>query len=304
MQCFRPLRGHWVTSQSKFGEVRQLRWDAPLGSADGITVACGTCIGCRLDRSRDWTVRMLHEQQLHPASCFVTLTYRPEDVPSDRSLHVEDWQAFKRRLDRRIGKTRFFMCGEYGDAVLDSGDQQGLPHWHAILFGYDFRKDRKFHKHNKHGDALYTSALLEDVWGKGWAPIGDATPQSIRYVASYVNKKQTGERSDAVYGRRRPPFCTMSRRPGIGADWFARYGKRTMAQDECVLDGKPVPVPRYYDRLFKESDPEEFERLVDARMAAKRAAGEHDQPERLKTREGIVRRSLERFSRDLKERKR
>ena len=54
-------------------------------------------------------MRCVHEMQMHDASCFVTLTYRPECLPEGGSLLYADFQAFMKRLRKRIGvPVRFF----------------------------------------------------------------------------------------------------------------------------------------------------------------------------------------------------
>ena len=78
-------------------------------------VPCGHCIGCQLDRSRQWADRMLCElQSAQGKGIFVTLTYAPERVPiswykdNEDSLHrsytlkKDDLQAFNKRLRRRF----------------------------------------------------------------------------------------------------------------------------------------------------------------------------------------------------------
>lgn len=104
------------------------------GDCRPVTVACRQCIGCRLDSSRDWAVRCVHEAQVSDASCFVTLTYDEANVP--RSLTHAHFQAFMHRLRKRLNRSiRFYMAGEYGDTTL-------RPHYHACMFGTDFSGDR------------------------------------------------------------------------------------------------------------------------------------------------------------------
>jgi hypothetical protein len=53
-------------------------------------------------------------------------------------------------------------------ATTDSpGDLTRRPHYHALIFGYDF-PDRILLKKSKSGD-LFTSELLTSVWGLGHA---------------------------------------------------------------------------------------------------------------------------------------
>lgn len=129
-----------------------------------------------------WAVRIVHEAQMWPQNSFITLTYRPEDLPQGGSLNVEHYQLFMKKLRaRNTGhKIRFFHCGEYGEKL-------SRPHYHAILFNYDFPDKKVFSE--KNGNTIYTSELLEDIWGKGFCTIGDVTFQSAAYVARYVMKK-------------------------------------------------------------------------------------------------------------------
>ena len=96
-----------------------------------MEVACGQCLGCRLDYSRMWAMRIVHESTLHEyngGNCFVTLTYRDEiectedqllsgdHIPKDWSLKKSDFQNFMKRLRWAFPKQeiRYFYVGEYG----------------------------------------------------------------------------------------------------------------------------------------------------------------------------------------------
>ena len=48
----------------------------PAGSSSKRPVRCGQCRGCRLEYSRQWAVRIMHEAQMHESNVFVTLTYK------------------------------------------------------------------------------------------------------------------------------------------------------------------------------------------------------------------------------------
>lgn len=210
----------------------------------------------------------MHEAQVHDRNTFITLTYSDESIPSDRSVDVREWQLFAKALRKKISPFRFFHCGEYGDRLH-------RPHYHACLFGLDFNDDRIFLKTSKAGDALFTSPTLDSVWKKGHAVIGEVTFDSAAYVARYIMKKVNGNQAENHYAwtdettgevhLRRPEYTTMSRRPGIGKEWFDRYGGEVFRGDFVVTNGRKAQPPKYYDRLFEMEAPEEMERIKRAR---------------------------------------
>lgn len=229
---------------------------------------CGWCMDCRLRRSRDWALRMMHESQEHEASCFITLTFDQAHLPDDLSLSVRTWQLFLKRLRKRLEprRIRFFACGEYGERTL-------RPHYHAVLFGVDFHEDRTMLK-RKNGYPLFVSPTLASVWRFGLHSIGALTFDSAAYVARYVTKKIRGSdasehytRVDAETGETwevLPEFATMSRggrsgERGIGYSFFEKYTDEMYNRDEVVSAGRLFPPPRYYDALLSEQDPERYE---------------------------------------------
>lgn len=256
MPCFHPVSA-WQRSD---GTVVFAERGDILRS---LQLSCGGCIGCRVERSRKWAVRCMHEASLHPQNCFVTLTYDDEHCPKDGSLNVRDWQLFAKRL-RKSGGFRFYMCGEYGS-------RNWRPHYHALLFGRDF-DDKLYDRRGSQDDKIYRSALLDSVWGHGFASIGAVTFESAAYTAAYCVDKWTGPNSDDYYNRincfgvravLKPPFNIMSRRPGIGAAWLEKFHRRTYAFDEVIVNGKSTGVPRYYDKLYKRMGSEYADRLSD-----------------------------------------
>ena len=47
-----------------------------------MMVPCGSCMSCRLEKSRQWGVRCMHEAKLYENNCFVTLTFDDESYLS------------------------------------------------------------------------------------------------------------------------------------------------------------------------------------------------------------------------------
>ncbi len=121
---------------------------------NSIQLPCGQCIGCRLERSRQWAIRCVHEAELHEENCFITLTFSPENINKKGTLIKADFQKFMKRLRKKyIGKViRYMHCGEYGEI----GNR---PHHHACIFGLDF-KDKIYWKNSESGKRIYTSETL------------------------------------------------------------------------------------------------------------------------------------------------
>lgn len=267
------------------------------GDCRPVTVACRQCIGCRLDRSRDWAVRCVHEAQMHSASCFVTLTYSDEFVP--RCLTYTHFQLFMHRLRKRLrSRVRFFMSGEYGETT-------GRPHFHACLFGCDFSDDRVYYRKSSSGSRLYKSAFLDSVWGLGLCSIGDVTFESAAYAARYICKKVTGDDAEMHYQRvdretgevyqLEPEFSRMSLKPGLGASWCLRYMSDVLPRDYVVVNGARWPVPDYYIELLRRSN--DYERLAEVEYerfvrGSKPEVSADSTPERLAAREAVVRAQL------------
>ena len=131
MPCYTPLKG-WRSQERTESGKRAITFRLREGYADmPVDVPCGQCIGCRLERSRQWAVRCMHEASLYENNCFITLTYNEDHIPSDGSLKKDHFQKFMKRLRKKFGAgIRFFHCGEYGAEL-------SRPHYHAILFNFD-----------------------------------------------------------------------------------------------------------------------------------------------------------------------
>lgn len=77
------------------------RWQKNCGGATR-QLACGQCIGCKLEYARQWAVRCVNEAQLYKHNAFITLTYDDAHLPSDNGLHYEHFQTFIKRLRKTI----------------------------------------------------------------------------------------------------------------------------------------------------------------------------------------------------------
>ena len=183
---------------------------------------------------------------MHEDNCFVTLTYNENNLPAGGSLQLRHFQLFMKKLRGKYGaKIRFFHCGEYGPLLA-------RPHYHALLFGMDFNDKLLIHQ-SPDKKPQYQSNQLEKLWGKGFCTIGAVNYQSAGYCARYIMKKITGRQAESHYQGKKPEYVTMSRRPGIGSTWFAKYQNDIYPDDHVIIDGKPKRVPSYYDYLIENS---------------------------------------------------
>ena len=256
-----------------------------------LSLPCGQCIGCRLERSRQWAMRCMHEAALYQRNSFVTLTYSDEFLPKRSMLDYPAFQKFMKRLRKAAGTNgvRFYMCGEYGP-------ENGRPHYHACLFNWDFA-DRKYWRKSESGEKLYRSALLEKLWPFGNSEIGDVTFQSAAYVARYCVQKVTGHNAKAHYRRvdqdgvyQLPPeFNKMSLKPGIGATWLQKFQADVYPHDYVVVNGKEVKPPKYYDKLFSKVAPGDFEEIQFRRESQARANYLDNTDDRLAVKEIVAR---------------
>lgn len=240
MPCYCPHKGFRRSGGGFTPSPRESATRAP------ISVPCGQCIGCRLDRVRDWSIRCVHEAKLHDASSFLTLTYSDEFLPDGGTLVPLDLQLFMKRLRKRFEpqRLRFYACGEYGD-------ENSRPHYHVLLFGMRF-PDLVPNSRSKTGFVLYESALLDALWAKGRAIIGEVTRESAAYTARYCLKKVTGSAADEHYAGRHPEFARMSTKPGIGYGWLQRYETDAFPSAYVVVNGQKYPVPRYYQGKLRD----------------------------------------------------
>lgn len=266
MPCYNPITGYVTMNKTESGK-KEITFTKPLIFKEQIDIPCGQCIGCRLLKASIWAIRCYHEMSLHEENCFITLTYDDENLPNDYSVDKKVFQNFLKKFRREIypKKISYFMAGEYGE-------QSWRPHYHAIIFGFDFPD--KIRVQSKEVDnPYYISGFLSSLWPYGNHIIADANYETAAYVARYITKKITGTKAEAHYHRTildwneytgeiyhweeiqlEPEYCLMSRRPAIGKGWFEKYFKDCYPSDYLVVNGRKIPVPKYYDKLFEKMD--------------------------------------------------
>lgn len=230
-----------------------------------LTVRCGRCMGCRLDRARVWAIRCFHEAAMHDENSFLTITYNDQNLPFGGTLKREDLIKFHKRLRKKVPKLRVFYCGEYGSTTY-------RPHYHSLLFGYRPRDGELL---RQTPEPLYSTKYLSEIWGKGDITFGDITFKSAAYVAGYITKKVTGKHAEQHYQtfdpetgeiyQLTPEFSGQSRKPGIGEPWLRKFGNDAYLKDEIIINGIPMRPPRYYDKQMEKLNPELWNKTRAAR---------------------------------------
>jgi len=308
MACYHPIPAYRTSG----GDIT---FRAGHGVGLSLQLPCGQCIGCRLERSRQWALRCKYEASLYSDNCFVTLTYSDDKLPVDGGLRKEHLQLFIKRLRQRVARDlaaslgrkptkeefeknriRYFACGEYGDGLK-------RPHYHLVLFNYHF-SDRKEETKNGNGDKYYSSALLAQLWTFGFHVLADFSFETAAYVARYCTKKKSGAQavsSDGAPGYYsaidrdtgevvpiNPEFMVCSLKPGIGEGWYRRFAGDVYPSGFVIHDGMRMAPPKYFDTLLKRSgglDELERQRLKRVRKASRTKADRL--PDRLRVREAV-----------------
>lgn len=275
-------------------------------------VPCGHCMGCRLDRARTWADRMLIELADNDyKAVFATLTYDNDHLPRLKSgcfqlpddegvtflsedkvwlldamdlpkppatLSVRDTQLFFKRLRKAFPgrKIRYFLSGEYGPKT-------NRPHYHAIIYGLTLADlgDCVIHKFNDLGHALYRSQKFADIWSNGHCLLSPVNWNTCSYVARYTMKKKYKSDDEHAYDDGRlPPFCTMSRRPGIGlskASELLSRGDKAFVRDENgvheVYLGRPFirSALRPHIQAVMDASPEDLQGVIDVEFPSVKA---------------------------------
>lgn len=271
MICYTPL-------SAGFDEARNITFNPNNIYGSPLTLPCGQCIGCRLERSRNWATRAMHEYQSQDyIGSFLTLTYSEPNLPPSKSLDSDAMPLFFRRLKKHLypKKISYLYCGEYGDKF-------DRPHYHALVFNHDFdlSKNKAPQITNWGANSLdsllntkssddslylepvshhelgcsYQSKTLNNLWQLGHASVGSLTYESAAYVARYCLKKINGAHADTHYNSRTPEFMHSSK-PAIGRSWIEKYHEEIALHGNLYINKRLQNIPRYYLKILEKLNP-------------------------------------------------
>lgn len=98
---------------------------------------------------------------------------------------------------------------------------------------------------------------------------------------------------------RNPEYVTMSRRPGIGYNWFNKFSSDVYSGDFVVMRGKKMRPPKFYDRKLEEDDELFFEIVKQQRQIDSAEFLDNNTDERLAVREELQQIKQNRVTRGL-----
>lgn len=267
-----------------------------------IEIPCGKCYSCRIEYSKRWADRCMLEAQYHDQNAFITLTYDDKFVPTHdgidpitgeprkfKSLEKKAFQDFMKRFrnilneipkekqkefgyrkyyrkgDDEFREIRFMASGEYGSRT-------DRPHYHAIIFGwYPSDDDIVPIGKNELGQEYFGSATLARAWPFGYHVVGKADWNSCAYVARYVVKKMFPFEKDFYTACNiEPEFLLMSRRPGIGAQWFEDnkecYSTFLKTYLKTQTGSHSIGTVKYFDNKLMNEFPKIYEEMKEKRV--------------------------------------
>jgi len=280
MPCYHPQLAIPVPGKTQNGKQRY-RFIGKAASQrrfipDAIILPDKQCIGCRLERSRNWAVRLMHEAKFHENACFLSLTYKDDLLPINGSLNKTHLRTFFKDLRARCSyygkeKIKYFAVGEYADPKVGSDDTIGRPHYHAILYGpygvFNDDPERTEEEPSRSGGRQFSHADISACWPYGLHRFSEVTFESAAYVARYCLKKISGTSAPDHYAGRTPEFPSISN--GLGKSHVEAWLSDLYPSDLTVLPGRgSFMPPPYYDRVLEKIDPRLYESVKARRKEA------------------------------------
>lgn len=202
---------------------------------------CGKCLFCRKKKSYELASRCVLHASLYTDNCFLTLTYDEKQKGYHNVLDYTDIQKFKKRLRKHCypKKIEIFNVHEYG--------KNGKKHWHLVVFNHDFKDKQLFTMSNS--IPLFSSATLSRLWSDpiskipiGYCTIGEVSTASAMYSAQYMEK-------DISHGTTNSWKKSKSNHSGIGKAYFIRNYRDILRNGYVPINGKKLPLPRYFQKL-------------------------------------------------------
>lgn len=253
-----------------------------LVNGEEVKVKCGKCLRCKQQRASEWTIKLINEGKYYKKKCFITLTFDNKKLIDTNSKSYKYganasflWNIeyskkyvtkFIKRLREKIKpiKIKYFKVGEYGD-------KNHRPHYHLIIFGYNFDKDRVKAEVSKSGKEQFFSEELEELWACGRTRIQDLNNKNIAYISQYSVKKMKIKDEETFKKNYIPEIINIetgaikwkykyktsmsySNRAKMNAKWIRKRPEQIQKGYLTDQDGHKYKIPRSYIEALKKSD--------------------------------------------------
>lgn len=205
---------------------------------------------------------MMYELADWDSASFLTLNYSDDYFAwlTDKgrfsevnNLSPQEVSAYWKRVRRSFDYYYDDWKGLKHYTSAEYGPKTGRAHYHAIVYGVnphddDHRDILKFAWNEKRAEVPRNEDFQ---WLKSRGPksaVKEVLPESIRYVASYVQKKLGGKMAKDVYGDRQPPFSRMSK--GLGLHQASLHLASLQKGWTYLPGGQKIGIPRYFRDKF------------------------------------------------------
>lgn len=210
-------------------------WMTRNNKGELVTVPCGRCRQCRIDRREMWIDRIMFEMStMNHDGVFLTLTYNDFNYPNQ--LVKSDLQKFFKRLRKNLDgrKIRYYAVGEYGEIGGEHNFYADTPnlgraHFHAIILNVNPLNDYKY---------------IRASWNLGFIKVAPCNHATIRYVLKYMDKQLSQKEWNELHPNIAPPFAVMSQ--GLGKQFLIDNQEQLSEQNGYYKNGVLRPLPRYY----------------------------------------------------------
>lgn len=229
-------------------------------------IPCNKCLGCKIDKAKDWAVRSQLEAKMYDHNYFITLTYNNENLPTKNgipTLQPKDLTRFIKSLRKHFERKNHI--GIKYLAGCEYGEERGRPHYHIIFFNLPLEDIKPNGRKNEINQPYYSSKLIDKLWGKATrtCDIGKVTYESASYTTRYSFKKIHASKTKELGIE--PEQLRMSN--GIGKKWLEQeknYNSLWELNHVIIKNNKGVinaPLPKYFKRKMEEWEPEKYQKF-------------------------------------------
>ena len=189
-------------------------WTYSVPMAGTISIPCGQCIACRINKQAFWSSRCYLEHRTASFGQFLTLTYSDEHLPDTEvaeSTTRKRMRKFIHALRMRERRASNPMAVRYF-GTMEHGDLTDRLHAHLLIWN-TFETLFNLTPYKK---GLPRPKIHTPLWPWGHIDAMPITMNSIRYVSKYTTKPDFGADEQKASLAASAPRPFVSQRPPLG----------------------------------------------------------------------------------------